>query len=152
MLIRAMTKEDLDEVLAVERESFCEPWTKNMFLGELSQEITVYRVAAEDDRVIGYMGMYHVADEGHITNVAVAKDFRRCGVAGALIASFLAYAQENRLAFLTLEVRRSNSGAIRLYEKYGFREIGVRPRYYENKEDALLMTRFLRQGENEHGK
>ena len=132
MLIRAMTKEDLDEVLAVERESFCEPWTKNMFLGELSQEITVYRVAAEDDRIIGYMGMYHVADE--------------------LIASFLAYAQENRLAFLTLEVRRSNSGAIRLYEKYGFREIGVRPRYYENKEDALLMTRFLRQGENEHGK
>lgn len=152
MLIRAMTKEDLDEVLAVERESFREPWTKNMFLGELSQEITVYRVAAENDRVIGYMGMYHVADEGHITNVAVAKDFRRRGVAGALIASFLAYAQENHLAFLTLEVRRSNSGAIRLYEKYGFREIGVRPRYYENKEDALLMTRFLRQGENEHGK
>ena len=149
MLIRTMTLEDLDGVLAVEEECFSEPWTKNMFLGELSQSVTTYRVAEEGGCIVGYMGMYHVADEGHITNVAVSGGYRRRGIAGALISSFLELAKERGMVFLTLEVRRGNSGAIQLYQKYGFREVGVRPRYYENKEDALLMTRFLKQGEGE---
>lgn len=151
MLIREMTAEDVAAVLSVEQDCFSEPWTANMFLGELAQKASVYRVAEENGNIVGYMGMYHVADEGHITNVAVAKKFRRKGFASALIAHFLEFAKRERLEFLTLEVRRSNVGAIGLYHNYGFVEVGVRPRYYENKEDALLMTRFLRQGEEERG-
>lgn len=151
MLIRTMTQEDVDGVLAVERECFSEPWTRNMFLGELKQKAAVYRVAEENGTIVGYMGMYHVADEGHITNVAVAQKFRRQGIAGALISHFLDLARQWQLIFLTLEVRRGNDSAISLYRKYGFCEVGVRPHYYENKEDALLMTRFLRQGEGQCG-
>lgn len=151
MLIREMTAEDVAAVLSVEQDCFSEPWTANMFLGELAQKASMYRVAEENGNIVGYMGMYHVADEGHITNVAVAKKFRRKGFASALIAHFLEFAKREHLAFLTLEVRRSNVGAIGLYRNYGFVEVGTRPRYYENKEDALLMTRFLRQGEEERG-
>lgn len=151
MLIRAMTAEDIDGVLAVERDCFSEPWTANMFLGELAQSATVYCVAEEKGTIVGYMGMYHVADEGHITNIAIAKPFRRRGFAGALLTYFLDFAKREAISLLTLEVRRSNHGAISLYRKYGFAEVGVRPRYYENKEDALLMTRFLKQEEEHEG-
>lgn len=146
MLIRNMTAEDVGQVMEIERASFSKPWTENMFLRDLAQEIAVYRVAVEEGRPVGYMGMYHVADEGHITNIAVLPVWRGRGVASALLRSFVELAQSRELAFLTLEVRAGNRGAIRLYEKFGFRQVGVRPRYYEYTEDALLMTRTFGQG------
>lgn len=146
MLIRNMTAEDVGQVMEIERASFSKPWTENMFLRDLAQEIAVYRVAVEEGRPVGYMGMYHVADEGHITNIAVLPAWRGRGVASALLRSFVELAQSRELAFLTLEVRAGNRGAIRLYEKFGFRQVGVRPRYYEYTEDALLMTRTFGQG------
>lgn len=146
MLIRDMTAADVGAVMEIERASFSDPWTENMFLNDLAQEIAVYRVAVEDGRPVGYMGMYHVADEGHITNIAVLPVWRGRGVASALLQSFVELALSRRLVFLTLEVRAGNSGAIRLYEKFGFRQVGVRPKYYEHTEDALLMTRTFGQG------
>lgn len=146
MLIRNMTAEDVGQVMEIERASFSKPWTENMFLRDLAQEIAVYRVAVEEGRPVGYMGMYHVANEGHITNIAVLPAWRGRGVASALLRSFVELAQSRELAFLTLEVRAGNSGAIRLYEKFGFRQVGVRPKYYEYTEDALLMTRTFGQG------
>ena len=143
MLIRKMTKDDIDSVLEIENACFSDPWTYGMFLNELSQDITEYRVAVVDEKIVGYMGMYQTLDEGNITNVAVLTEYRRQGIANALIGEFVKLAQEREFAFLTLEVRKSNLGAIKLYEQNGFVSVGVRPKYYNNTEAAILMTRYF---------
>lgn len=143
MQIEPMTPAHLPDILQVEAESFSHPWTEQMFLEELSGKTAVYRVAVENGRAVGYMGMWILADEGHITNVAVAKDFRRQGIAAALVEDFIRLAKEQQLIFITLEVRESNYGAISLYEKKGFVPVGRRKRYYENIEDAILMTKYF---------
>ncbi len=144
MLIIDMTKEHLPDILEVERESFSHPWTENMFLEELNGKFSVYRVAIEENKAVGYMGMWILADEGHITNVAVGKACRGKGIGSKLVSDFIRTAEEKDLAFLTLEVRVSNENAIALYEKHGFLEVGRRKKYYENTEDAILMTKFLK--------
>ena len=143
MQIEPMTSAHLPDILQVEAESFSHPWTEKMFLEELSGKTAVYRVAVEDSRAVGYMGMWILADEGHITNVAVAKAFRRKGIAAALVENFIRLAEEKRLVFITLEVRESNHGAISLYEKKGFVPVGRRKQYYDNTEDAILMTKYF---------
>ena len=143
MQIEDMTKNHLPDILKVEQASFSHPWTENMFLEELSGQFSVYRVAVENKRAVGYMGMWILADEGHITNIAVAADYRRMGVASLLIDDFVSLAEKKKLVFMTLEVRASNEGAISLYRKKGFAEAGRRKNYYDNKEDALLMTKYF---------
>lgn len=144
MLIVDMTIKHLPDILEVEKESFSHPWTENMFLEELNGRFSVYRVAIEENKAVGYMGMWILADEGHITNVAVGKNYRGKGIGSALVKDFIRMAEEKDLAFLTLEVRVSNKNAIALYEKHGFLEVGRRKKYYENTEDAILMTKFLK--------
>lgn len=144
MLIRTMEASDVSRVAEIERACFSVPWTEKMLSEELSAERSVYRVAEENGDVVGYMGFYRVADEGNITNIAVLPEHRRKGIAHALLSSFVTMAKEEGLAFLTLEVRKSNEAAIRLYESFGFEKVGVRPRYYDNTEDAVLMTRYFR--------
>ena len=105
----------------------------------------VFLIAEENGKLLGYVGMMHVLDEGYISNVAVAPEARRRGVAGALIRELLRRAEEKELSFVTLEVRESNAAAIALYERFGFRSVGRRKQYYEApREDALLMTCFLK--------
>ena len=144
MLIRTMQESDIARVAEIERACFSVPWTEKMLSEELSAERSVYRVAEENGDVVGYMGFYRVADEGNITNIAVLPEQRRKGIARALLSSFVTMAKEEGLAFLTLEVRKSNEAAFRLYESFGFEKVGVRPRYYDNTEDAVLMTRYFR--------
>jgi len=139
-----MTREHLDEVAALERACFSVPWSRNMLAEELDNAAAAYLVAldAADGSVVGYAGLLVVLDEGYITNVAVRPESRRAGVASALLDVFVSFAEGNRLAFLTLEVRASNYGAIALYGSRGFRGVGRRPNYYEHpKEDAIIMTR-----------
>ena len=103
---------------------------------------------ANNGRAIGYAGLTVVLDEGYINNVAVRSQFRKNGVASALLDVFIRFAQAHELAFLTLEVRASNEAAIALYKKHGFEEVGRRKNYYEDpKEDALLMTRYFKKVE-----
>ena len=100
-------------------------------------------IVAEDGEgnILGYAGLHAVLDEGYIDNIAVEEAARRHGVASALLDVFCRFGAAN-LSFLTLEVRASNSPAIGLYEKYGFRRVGLRPGYYDApKEDAVIMTR-----------
>ncbi|MBE6910854.1 MAG: ribosomal-protein-alanine N-acetyltransferase [Ruminococcaceae bacterium] len=147
-----MTSEHLDEVAALERVCFSDPWSRNMLAEELANEMAAYLVALDtaDGSVVGYAGLLVVADEGYITNVAVRPESRRGGVAGALLDVFVSFAEGNRLAFLTLEVRASNYGAIALYGSRGFRGVGRRANYYEHpKEDAIIMTREF--GDDDHG-
>lgn len=142
--IAPMTRDHLDEVAALERVCFSTPWSRNMLAEELDNDASAYLVALdeEDGSVVGYAGLLVVVDEGYITNVAVRPESRRAGVASALLDVFVRFAEGNRLAFLTLEVRASNYGAIALYGSRGFRGVGRRPNYYEHpKEDAVIMTR-----------
>ena len=143
-----MTADHLDEVAELERICFPDPWSRNMLAEELDNALSAFLVALDDEgRVAGYAGLQVVLDEGTITNVAVRPEYRRQGVAHQLLQVFLNFAQGHRLAFLTLEVRASNYGAIALYGELGFRSVGRRKNYYEHpKEDALIMTKEFDDG------
>ena len=141
--IDPMTAEHLDEVAALERVCFTDPWSRNLLSEALKNDLSAYLVALDDaGHVAGYAGLTVVLDEGSIDNIAVRPDCRRQGVAAQLLQVFLDFARGNQLAFLTLEVRASNYAAIALYGSRGFRAVGRRKNYYEHPtEDALIMTR-----------
>ncbi|MBQ3181906.1 MAG: ribosomal protein S18-alanine N-acetyltransferase [Clostridia bacterium] len=143
MQIVKFTNEHLDDILKVEKECFSDSWSEKMFKEEISGKFSHYYVAIVDNHAVAYMGMWSLSGEGHITNIAVAKDYRRRGIAKALILHFIEIAKRENLEFMTLEVRASNSPAIALYKSFGFCDVGVRKNYYENKEDALLLTKFF---------
>ena len=138
-----MTADHLDEVAELERVCFTTPWSRNMLAEELDNLLSAFLVALDDSgRVAGYAGMQVILDEGYIANIAVRPDCRKQGVASRLLQVFLDFAQGNRLAFLTLEVRASNYDAIALYGSRGFRSVGRRKNYYEHpREDAIIMTK-----------
>lgn len=137
----------IPDILEVEKTSFSHPWTEKMFLEEISGKFSVYRVVLKDGKAIAYMGMWILADEGHITNIAVSENFRRQGVASSLLKDFINLAKEKNLAFMTLEVRESNKAARALYSSFGFCDIGRRKKYYDNSEDAILMTKYFKEVE-----
>ncbi|HEY8392213.1 MAG TPA: ribosomal protein S18-alanine N-acetyltransferase [Capillibacterium sp.] len=139
--VEPMTIDDLPEVLAIEEESFPIPWSRSSFLYELLEnERAYYCVAKAEGKVLGFVGMWIIFDEGHITNLAVASTHRRHGVGRALLQHLVTEAKIRGLRYLTLEVRASNYAAQRLYEEFGFVKTGVRPRYYQdNQEDAYIM-------------
>lgn len=139
-----MTRALVPQIAAIERACFSLPWTEEMLLEELESLNTSCIVAVtEQEEVLGYASLTVVLDEGYINNVAVRREYRRRGVASELLRVFFRFAEANRLAFLTLEVRESNLAARGLYQKYGFQEVGRRRNYYDKpREDALLMTKF----------
>lgn len=143
MQIVKMEPRHIEDILLVERECFSDPWSEAMFSEEISGKFAHYYVAETDGKAVGYMGMWALSGEGHITNVAISPSYRRKGYAKALIEHFTEIAKEENLEFMTLEVRASNTPAIKLYESFGFVQVGVRKKYYENREDALLMTKFF---------
>lgn len=136
--LRRLTYADLPAVLALERRSFPAPWSLAMFVLELSKPSGVCLAAEGDEGLVGYLVCSRYADIWHLMNVAVDEPLRRRGVASALVEEMLARAgREDRY---TLEVRVSNTGAIAMYERLGFRPAGRRLRYYhDNNEDALIM-------------
>ncbi|MDD7289091.1 MAG: ribosomal protein S18-alanine N-acetyltransferase [Clostridiales bacterium] len=140
-----MDRSHLAGVAELERMCFSAPWNEAMLEEELYNDTASFIVAeGEDGQVLGYAGLHVILDEGYIDNVAVRPTCRRQGIADRLLDVFCRFGQAN-LAFLTLEVRPSNTAAVALYEKHGFREAGRRKDYYENpKEDALLLTREFR--------
>ena len=138
------TGAQMEQIEAIERQCFSCPWTLEQLRSQLSDDRHVFLAAvAESGAVLGYVGMMFVLDEGYISNVAVAPDFRRQGVADALISALMTRAEELGLAFVTLEVRAGNEPAKALYAIHGFVPVGRRKNYYDlPKEDAILMTRF----------
>jgi len=143
-----MRVQDLPQVLAIERRCFGNPWTGALFLQELripfSRIVVVRADTAAAEPIVGYLCRWYVADEVHVLNVAVHPDQRRRGIAGVLMRGTLREAREREAEAVTLEVRRSNAGARRLYEWLRFEEVGVRPNYYGRGEDALIMRLVLR--------
>lgn len=140
MKIRPMRRGDLQEVLDLEKECFPHPWTRGMLEEELRRDNGAFLVAHLDSQLSGYAGVIYILEEGHVTNLAVRVSERRQGVAARLLLRLIEESAGRGIRFLTLEVRRSNHPAIRLYEKFGFTAIGERRRYYlDDDEDALIM-------------
>ena len=140
--IEPMTLGDLERVHAIERASFFPTWPDDAYRTELTtNKLATYFVARLEDVVIGFAGIWLMVDEAHVTTFAVDPAWRRRGVGERLLLALLDVSVARRAREATLEVRLSNMAARRLYEKYGFRPVGIRPRYYsDNGEDALIMT------------
>jgi [ribosomal protein S18]-alanine N-acetyltransferase len=138
ILVRRLAYSDLPAVIAIERRSFPTPWSLAMFVLELSKPSGICLAATAGDELLGYLVCSRYDQVWHVMNVAVAPERRRSGVAGRLISHL--FEEARRELPFTLEVRVSNSQAIAMYERFGFRSAGVRPRYYhDNGEDALIM-------------
>lgn len=144
MELLRLTEAHIPQMVELEKICFSMPWTAEMIRSELENPSCLYLAAVDGDTLAGYIGVQTVLDEGYINNVAVRPEYRRRGIASALITLLTETAQEVGLAFLTLEVRESNAAAISLYEKLGFSPVGRRKNYYEKpREDAILMTLFF---------
>ena len=142
LTIEAMRVDDLDAVHQIELASFSAPWPPNAYRSELeTNRLANYLVARFDGQIVAYGGMWLMVDEAHITTFAVHPAWRRQRIGERLLVAFIDLAIGRRAREATLEVRLSNIAARRLYEKYGFRPVGLRPRYYsDDGEDALIMT------------
>ena len=140
-----MDRSHLAGVAELERLCFSTPWNEAMLEEELYNPTASF-IVAEDPagEVLGYAGLHVVLDEGYIDNVAVREEYRRQGIAQALLDVFLRFGKAHQLAFLTLEVRASNAPAKQLYLKHGFEQVGRRKDYYDApKEDAIIMTKYF---------
>lgn len=145
LTVRDAAAADIPRIEKLEKISFSVPWTAETLLRQLGDEGHVFLAAECDGVLVGYMGLQYVLDEGYVTNVATAPEFRQRGIASALIAETVSRGGRLGLRFLTLEVRESNSAARALYAKHGFKDAGRRRGYYENPvEDAILMTKYLK--------
>jgi ribosomal-protein-alanine N-acetyltransferase len=135
---------DIGEILAIERDSFPTPWSEKLFGNELASSLSKILVArctaVEVGSVAGYIVYWRVADEIHLQNLAVRSDLRRRGIASQLLSEMMRASRLEKARRMTLEVRRSNLSAQRIYETFGFAVEGVRPGYYsDNGDDALIM-------------
>ena len=140
LIIRQMEEADLSQVCAIEEETFSMPWSPEAFLQMITKEDTRYYVAEEGGHLLGGCGLWMIAGEGNITNVAVAKDARRRGVGTGLLTYLMQEGNREGVSAYTLEVRISNEAAIHMYEKLGFVSEGIRPNFYEKPaEDAMIM-------------
>lgn len=139
-MIRPMGKEDIFQVIAIEKQTFSEPWSRDGFLQTMEKDENIYLVWDWDGDVIGYCGLWGVLEEGQITNVAVGDSYRRKGIGTSLLKHLIAAGREAGLTAFTLEVRESNESAIRLYEKLGFQKAGIRKKFYRQpEENAFIM-------------
>lgn len=152
LTIRELRESDIPFVIEIERISFTTPWSEILFFNEIYKQRSIAKVAIMEEtcsvqRVVGYICANHVADEGHILNLAVHPDFRKKGIAKTLVENILEELKETDCRFLYLEVRASNYAARELYEGFGFSVVGTRKGYYaEPKEDAVIMSLRLDSG------
>lgn len=144
MIIRQMKASDVAAIAELEKLCFSDPWSADSIASELVNPLSYWLVAEVDGQVAGYVGSQSVLDAADMMNIAVSPEYRRRGVAKALVNELIAYLSKNDVIALLLEVRVSNEPAITLYEKMGFQQVGRRPNYYRNpREDALILRKGL---------
>jgi ribosomal-protein-alanine N-acetyltransferase len=140
--IRQLSYLDLSQVISLERRAFTSPWSLSMFVLELTKPSGIHLAAVEDSQIRGYLICARYEEAYHVMTLAVDPDHQRRGIASELLNAMIERAGSD--ANYTLEARASNTGAIALYERYGFRAVGTRPRYYsDNGEDAIIMWRAI---------
>lgn len=138
--VRAMREADAKAVVKLEEEAFSRPWSAQGFADAMKQSDNIFLVAEEEGKILGYLGMYVSLDEGEITNIAVSSKERCRGIGSTLIEELIKQSRQRSIVRIVLEVRVSNAGAIRFYERSGFKNCGVRKNFYEfPKEDAFIM-------------
>ena len=132
----------VQQVAALEKDYFSDPWSENSVRYELNNPLSLWIVAVDGDRVVGYVGSQSVLGESDMMNLAVRKEYRRTGIGACLVLELVEKLRATGNYQLTLEVRASNTAAIHLYDKMGFLQVGKRPGYYHNpKEDALILRK-----------
>lgn len=137
-----MTEAHVQQVAELEKLCFSMPWSENSIASELNNTLSLWLVATDGDKVVGYVGSQAVMGEADMMNLAVLPEYRRCGVGKELVCRLVGSLRDRGNYCLTLEVRSSNEPAIKLYEKMGFSQIGCRPNYYSNpREDALILRK-----------
>ena len=143
LIIRQAAGDDVHEMAELDKICFSMPWSEASFLHEVTENgLALYIVAELEGKLVGYAGIWLIAGEGHITNVAVHPDYRRRHIGEAIVSALLAEAETAGVFAETLEVRAMNSAAQGLYAKFGFKAAGIRKGYYEdNGEDAVIMWR-----------
>ncbi|OGI20565.1 MAG: ribosomal-protein-alanine N-acetyltransferase [Candidatus Melainabacteria bacterium RIFCSPHIGHO2_02_FULL_34_12] len=143
ILIRKMKLEDIDSIINIERSiSSINHWSKETYINEIENKYSRYFIYELDisHEIIGYIGYWIINDEGHIITLAVSPFYRNKGVADKLLYTLIKDAISKSVKWLTLEVRISNAPAINLYNKYKFKQLGIRKKYYQdNGEDALIL-------------
>ena len=142
IVIEPMRHRHVGQALAIERTAYPKPWSARVFHDELDQArdgARHYLIARRGRTVVGYAGLMFVADEAHVTNIVVHPQHRRTGIATRLLGRLAAAAIERGCHAWTLEVRASSTGAQELYRRFRFMPVGVRARYYEGTEDAIVM-------------
>ena len=142
MIITNLKDNHVSQVAQLEKLCFSDPWSENSVASELKNPLSLWLVAEVDGAVAGYVGSQTVMDETDMMNIAVHPDYRRQGIAIALIEALIDGLKQKGSHCLTLEVRASNENARSLYEKQGFCEVGIRKNYYRNpKEDAIILRK-----------
>ncbi|MBQ1889913.1 ribosomal-protein-alanine N-acetyltransferase [Selenomonas caprae] len=137
---REMAPEDADAVEVVEKACFSIPWSRDSFWKEAANENTLYLLALDGERVIGYAGCWISFEECQITNVAILPEYRGQGIGTKLFGAIIEAVKAKGVTAMTLEVRPSNAPARALYARYGFKDAGRRPHYYQDDgEDAIIM-------------
>ena len=140
--IQMMREDHVKQVAELEKVCFSAPWSENSIRSELTNPLSLWLVAVEENKLLGYIGSQSVMDEADMMNVAVSPDCRRRGIARRLVEALVQALAQRQVSSLTLEVRATNEPAKALYEQLSFIQVGRRPNYYRNpKEDALILRK-----------
>lgn len=142
--IYRMTISDLSEIEDVLLSDFDDFWSVNILKGELSNPNSKYIIAKINNQIVGFGGIWKAVDDVHITNIVTAKKFRRQKIGSTMLSHLIKLATHDKdISSITLEVNATNIPAQKLYEKFGFKVVGLRKKYYNNKDDAIIMTLSL---------
>ena len=144
MEIRQMTLQDLEELKPSLLSNYDNFWNYNIFKEELQNQNSKYFIATENSQILGFAGIWNAVYDMHITNIVVRKDLRKCGIGSKLLEKLIEVSKAHKAETLTLEVNCRNIPAIKLYEKFGFSIAGKRQKYYNNVDDALIMTIYFK--------
>lgn len=142
MKYEKMTASHTQAVAEIEKVCFSDPWSLNSINSELENPLSLWLVALDGDRVVGYVGSQTVLGGSDMMNLAVLPEYRKQGIGERLVNDLVEHLKENGACCLVLEVRQSNAPAISLYTKLGFQQVGLRPNYYRNpRENALILRK-----------
>ena len=146
IFVRKMSLDDLEKINSIGLENFDDFWNINTLRSELSKSDinTIYFIATNNCDILGFIGALRIIDELNIMNIAVRKDMRKLGIGSALLQHLINFSKEQDASSITLEVNENNVSAINLYKKYHFEQVGLRKKYYNNTDNAILMSLYLK--------
>lgn len=149
IIIREMNLQDFEEIKDTLQRDFDEFWNAHIFEEELKNEYSKYFCAVSNNKIVGFAGLWKSIDIMHITNIVVKKDMRNNGIGKQMLEKLISYSKEQNMEAITLEVHEENSIAKDIYEKYNFKNVGIRKNYYKDK-SAIILTLLLKmEGTNE---